>query len=229
MDNDFFYEDPLDTPTRDNTPQKTWILLAIVWLLCLLPIPFTTITAAVLNFAALIMAITVLVRGYIRHGILQLLSVFLLTPAFFVSGIFISAVWISHTLDTGTLSRQTLQEAVVGGLNDEAARLYKIAGKDNKSDNILQDSLNSIKQDIPKLIPGQSSQEKEQIITLYVAHTRDGGKISCLDIVNKGNILTLKTKSGMDIEIPKDSILKIERYQTVGGKTKKAVWNPAKQ
>ena len=93
-------EDPHDPPSRDNTPQKTWILLAIVWVLCLLPIPFTTIIAAVLNFAALILAITVLVRGYTKNGILQLLSVFLLTPIFFVSGIFISAAWVSHTLDS---------------------------------------------------------------------------------------------------------------------------------
>lgn len=227
MDNDFYVE-PLDKPPKDNFPKKTWILLAIIWVLCLIPIPFTGTIAIVMNFAALVMAIVVLVKGYVRNGVFQLLSVFILTPAFYAIGIIVGTSLIAHTLNTGNMSKQTPQEAFLDGLNNEVADLYKIVGKDIKSNNVTHSSLNNSKTEASLLKPKQNSQKKEQIITWYLAFTKEGGQIKCTDIVEKSALLILKTKSGVEIEIHKANILKIERYQTVDNKTQKSVWDPAK-
>lgn len=227
MNNDFYVE-PQDKPARDNFCKKTWILLFIIWVLCLIPIPFSGTIAMVMNFAAFVMAIVVLAKGHVRYGVLQLLSVFILTPVFYFIGVLISAALISHTLDTGNLSKQTLQEAFFNGLNDEVADIYKISGKDKKPKSTVQAPLQKNKQDISLSKPKQQSQEKEKVITWYVAYTKEGAEIRCSDIVKKNDLLMLKTKSGMEIDVHTANILKVVRYRTVGNKTKKSVWNPAK-
>lgn len=227
MENNY-YSEPQEKLTRDNFSKKTWILLIIVWVLCLIPIPFTGIIAIVMNFAAFVMAIVALAKGYVRSGVLQLLSVCILTPALYTIGILISAALISQTLDTGNLSKQTLQEEFFKGLNDDVGNIYKIQGNEHAPNISTRDISNSSNPKIPLLKPKQPSQEPEKVITWYIAYTKEGGEIDCTDITKDNSTLKLKTKSGMQINIHHRNVLKVERYQTVGNQTKKSVWTPAK-
>lgn len=95
---------------QDKFIKKTWLLLLIVWILCLVPIPFTGPIAIVINFAALIMSIIVLARGKTKQGVALLLSVFILTPTFYVLGVLISASLITHSIDTNSLSGERIKK-----------------------------------------------------------------------------------------------------------------------
>lgn len=213
--------------TSPNTfIRSTWILLAIIWLLCLVPIPLTGTIALVMNLAALVMTIVVLAKGETKHGVMQLLSVFLLTPAFYLLGAIIFASLITQSISPNNLSKNSIQKA----LSDNSMELAGIYNhKENKtkvkSVTIKPPKSVTLKRQ-PATPPQKKINENEIRDIKYIAYTTEGGKISCSNISKDKNTITMKTKSGVTVEMDKSQIMKIERYETVGNKVKKSTWTP---
>ncbi len=206
--------------------KSTWILLAIIWLLCLVPIPLTGTIALVMNLAALVMTIVVLVKGETKHGVMQLLSVFLLTPAFYFFGAIIFASLITQSISPNNLSQNSIQKA----LRDNSKELERIYNHQENKAKVKSVTFKPPKSITSKRQPATPSQKKiyenELIDTKYITYTTEGGKISCSDISKDKNTITMKTQSGVTVEMDKSQIVKIERYETVGNKVKKSTWTP---
>ncbi|MBM9514707.1 DUF308 domain-containing protein [Desulfogranum marinum] len=217
-----------EEPPQDKFIKKTWILLLIVWVLCLVPIPFTGSIAIVINLAALIMAIVVLVRGDTRHGVWQLLSVFILTPIFYIVGALIFASFITHSININNLSKNRITKEINNNINKELSTLYNIGKKEKKTINVPSHPTKTYSHK-SRIFPNKSdTSQNEKIKTFYITYTKEGGEVRCNHVKLKNHTITLKTKSGVTIEIDKSQVERIERYQTANRKTKKSVWSPAK-
>lgn len=217
-----------EKPPKDKFIKKTWILLSIVWVLCLVPIPFTSLIAIVINLAALIMAIVVLVRGETKHGVGLLLSVLVLTPILYLFGALIFASLITNSINPNNLSRDRITKEINNNINKELSTLYNIGNKEKKT---INDPSHTTKpySHKPRLFSNKSdTSQNEKIKTYYITYTKEGGEVRCNDVKLKNQTITLKTKSGVTIEIDKSQVDRIERYQTANRKTKKSTWSPAK-
>jgi hypothetical protein len=218
------WEEEEKKKTDHKFNKKVWVVLFITWSLCLVPIPFTSIPALVMNLAALIMAIIVLTRGYVRQGIFLLLSIFILTPAFYFLGILLFATMITKSLDPANLSQEALKNTVQESINRELDDLYGITKKDAVPEEQKEEQFNLGK--IFSKQPQETEKEPIKITNKYLVYTMDGGKISCDEVKLERGLLMMKTKSGVSIELEQNKIEKIERYQTTPGKTKVSVWRP---
>jgi len=67
--------------------RNTWGLLIFAWILFVVPIPGTGMVGWVLNLAAFIMTIVVLVKGKVSHGVFQLISVLIISPIIYFMAI----------------------------------------------------------------------------------------------------------------------------------------------
>lgn len=68
------------------TVKYTWIILAIAWTLFLTPIPGTSYIGIALNFGAIVLIITNLVKGNVQIGIIQLICAMIISPIFYIAG-----------------------------------------------------------------------------------------------------------------------------------------------
>lgn len=204
--------------------KRTWILLAIIWILCLLPIPLTGTIAMVMNFAALVMTIVVLVKGETKHGVMQLLSVFLLTPIFYFLGALIFASLITQSISPKNLSQNSIKRALI----DNSKEWEQIYNNPKHKSQINPGTINPPKSITPKRLPALPPQKKinknDLIDTNYIAYTTAGGKISCSNIRKDKNTITMKTQSGVTLEMDLSQIVKIERYEILGSKVEKSTW-----
>jgi hypothetical protein len=66
---------------ENTAPVKaTWILLAVAWVLFAIPFPGTGVIGWIVNFAAFIMAIVVMVKGRVASGVIQLICSIIVSP-----------------------------------------------------------------------------------------------------------------------------------------------------
>lgn len=204
--------------------KSTWILLGIIWLLCLLPIPLTGTIALVMNLAALVMTVVVLVKGETKHGVMQLLSVFLLTPAFYFLGAIIFASIITQSISPTNLSQNSIKKALI----DNSKELEGIYNHQGNTIKVAPVTISPSKSITPKRLPTTLSPKRtnqnELIDTNYIAYTTEGGKISCSNHRKDKTTVTMRTQSGVIVEMDISQIVKIERYETLGNKVNKSTW-----
>jgi hypothetical protein len=84
-----------------------WILLFLTWLLYLIPIPGLGPIGWVLNFAAFILAIVVLVKGRTVQGVLQLISAIIISPIVYLVGLAIMAGTAVAVIDAAEKSERS--------------------------------------------------------------------------------------------------------------------------
>ena len=75
--------------------KETWITLGIVWVLCLIPFPFTGLAGLAVNIAAFVMAIIVMSKGGTFIGIVQLLCTIIISPTIYFIGLALFAMMAS--------------------------------------------------------------------------------------------------------------------------------------
>ena len=75
--------------TIPNTaPVKAgWIVLGIAWLLFLVPIPGLGVLGWIINLAALVIAIVVIAKDEVAHGVGQLVCSIVVSPIIYLIGL----------------------------------------------------------------------------------------------------------------------------------------------
>jgi len=64
-----------------------WILLAVTWLMFLIPFPGLGLLGWVVNLAAFIVAIIVMAKGEMAHGVIQLVCSLVVSPVVYMIGL----------------------------------------------------------------------------------------------------------------------------------------------
>lgn len=64
-----------------------WVLLAVTWLMFLVPIPGLGLLGWVVNLAAFIVAIIVMAKGETTHGVIQLVCSLVVSPFVYLIGL----------------------------------------------------------------------------------------------------------------------------------------------
>jgi hypothetical protein len=80
-----------ETDTQKPPVRAGWICLVIAWILFLIPIPGLGLIGWVLNFAAFIISIVVIVKGRVAAGVVQMVCVFIVSPLIYFIGLGILA------------------------------------------------------------------------------------------------------------------------------------------
>ena len=66
-----------------------WICLFVAWLLFLIPIPGVGLIGWVLNLAAFVISIIVMVKGRVGAGVVQMVCTFAVSPVIYFIGLWI--------------------------------------------------------------------------------------------------------------------------------------------
>jgi len=64
-----------------------WVLLAVTWLMFLIPFPGLGLLGWVVNLAAFIVAIIVMAKGEMAHGVIQLVCSLVVSPVVYMIGL----------------------------------------------------------------------------------------------------------------------------------------------
>jgi len=203
----------------DRIVLNTWILLFIIWTICLIPVPGASYVALVLNFGALVMTIFNLVTGRTRQGLLQLLGVFVVTPIFEVLGMIVFLTLVSHAVDPQHMTTKSLRDAVIQNYEMEINKYNGLAYKQYQAGKKVV--LKSKEKVVEKIT--DKSQEKEQqkpvVYSKYIVYLKNGGKLDSAGVSRHDTTLKIKSASGVVIEIDVSKVEKVVKVETVNNKT----------
>jgi hypothetical protein len=94
-------ENRMDDTRQDNAPVTAgWVLLGVTWLMFLIPFPGLGLLGWVVNLAAFIVAIIVMARGEMAHGVIQLVCSLVVSPVVYLIGL---AVFVGMLGAAGSL------------------------------------------------------------------------------------------------------------------------------
>jgi len=212
----------------DRIVLNTWILLLIIWTICLIPVPGTSYVAWVLNFGALVMTIVNLVRGWTRQGLLQLLGVFVVTPIFDVLGMIVFLTFVSHAVDPHHMTAKSLSDAVISNYETEINKYNGLVYKEFQAGKkaVLQGKEKVVEKITPE------SQEKEQqkpvVYSKYLVYLKNGGKLDSASVSRHDTSLKLKSVAGVVIDIDVSKVEKIVKVETINNKTSVTSLEPGK-
>ncbi|MDH3347905.1 MAG: hypothetical protein OEM02_07380 [Desulfobulbaceae bacterium] len=191
--------------------QNTWILLVIAWVIYLIPIPGTSYIASVLVLGGFIMTVVTLAKGKTQQGIIQLLSIFLITPIFCFLGMIIFWTFVNKSIELNSINSKSIQNAVIKDYNREINKIKKLEHK------VYQ----------PRITKNIKKDEKKDIVYLkYIVHLKDGGKVECSKLDRKGDSIKLTSQSGLLMDVDLFKVEKIEKFETVNNKTNISSWTP---
>jgi hypothetical protein len=208
------YPDPekVDSQKRhrktDPFLKNTWVLLIIAWVIYLVPISGTSYIASILVLGALVMTIVALAHGKTQQGIVQLLSLFIISPIFFLLGLIIFQASVNKTIDLDSLSSQQLKDVIIRSYNQE---IEKYSG-------IIHDKFEYKKQ----------NKEQEIVHIKYIVYLKSGGILECSDVQKQDNSIKIKNKTGLIMDINLPQIEKIDKFETKNNKTNITSWHPIK-
>jgi hypothetical protein len=122
--------------------KNTWALLIIAWGVYLIPVPGTSYAASILVLGALVMGITTLAKGNTHQEIIQLLSIFIVTPNFYMLGMTIFWTFRTRTIDLQDLSAKEIRNAGIESYQQEIKKYKKIipsekGGKEERKKEIV--------------------------------------------------------------------------------------------
>jgi len=76
-----------EAPKGDAPVTAGWVLLGVTWLMFLVPIPGLGLLGWVVNLAAFIVAIIVMAKGEMAHGVIQLVCSLVVSPIVYAIGL----------------------------------------------------------------------------------------------------------------------------------------------
>lgn len=201
---------------REKYEKTTWILLGITWILCLIPFPGFGIIGLTVNVAAFIVAIIVIVKGEIIHGVIQLCSAILLTPIIYALGLAIFSTAIGYKSDD-ILAKYLIEQLNIA----QKQRPLHVTKQVNTSPR------RPTQQEIRRATELARRKRLAAIenSTYYVVETTDGGTIECKKISRDQDGFTMTTQAGMVMSIHDSRVKEITKYQSINGTIQKTKWN----
>lgn len=119
-------------PEKKSLAKAVWILLAVTWLLFLVPIPGLGIVGMVLNFVAFVVAIVVITRGETTKGIVQIVCTIIVSPVIYMIGLAIlgGTVAAAHKEGMASAAREKTQQVATRTNEAPTVEIYKTTARE---------------------------------------------------------------------------------------------------